>query len=303
MNSKQLQYVLQLSKSRSFSQAAQVLKVSQPALSKQILALEKSLGLQLFDREASPLALTAAGEQFVRQAKELVYRQEQLERTMEQYRTGESGRLVIGVSPFRSLYLLPEALRRVKERFPGVQIDLHEHTSDVLRQEAAEGKYDFAVVNLPVDQSLLDVMPIEADTLVLVVPKRLLAHLPHAPANDLEPVDLADCARLPFVVVRQGQELRNLFDRLCTYADIHPQIAMEVVGLATTWAMARAGIGAALLPLQFVKAEAAHSDVALFTLKENLYIRQPVVVKRRGKLLTECAQFAMQLLTGEAKTE
>ena len=170
MNPKQLQYVIELSKTRNFSQAAQALQVSQPALSKQILALEKDLGVKLFDRETNPMTLTPAGEVFVRDARELVYKQEQLSRCMERYRTGQEGRLAIGISPFRSLYLLPEVLKKVRDRFPGIQIDLHEYASGILRREAAEGKYDFAVVNLPVDESVLDATPIEPDTLVLAVP-------------------------------------------------------------------------------------------------------------------------------------
>lgn len=301
MNAKQLQYVIELSKTRNFSQAAQVLQVSQPALSKQILALEKELGVKLFDRETNPLTLTPAGEVFVREARELVYKQEQLSRSMERYRTGQEGRLVIGVSPFRSLYLLPEVLKKVKDRFPGIQIDLHEYASNILRREAAEGKYDFALVNLPVDESVLEATAIEPDTLVLAVPKAMLPLLPTVPEGELPQLRLADCKKLPFVVVSQSQELRRLFNRLCALGDVHPDIAMEVVGVTTAWAMTRAGIGATLLPLQFVKNEVFDIDVALFTIADNIYIRQPAIVMRRGQQISECAQYAIDLLTG--KTE
>lgn len=296
MNSKQLQYVIRLSKVRNFSQAAQQLNMSQPALSKQILSLEKELGVKLFDRDSSPLTLTPAGEVFVRDAQELIYKEEQLSRTMERYRSGQAGRLVIGISPFRSVYLLPEVLKKVKEKFPGVQIDLHEYASGILRKEAAEGKYDFAIINLPVNESLLDVTPIEQDTLVLAVPKQLLSMLPAGVNGE---IDLADCEKLPFIVVSQTQELRKLFHRLCDRAEIHPNITMEVVGVTTAWAMMRAGIGATLLPLQFIKNEVFDVDVALFTLKGNMYTRQPVVVVRRGQKLSDCAQYAIDLLTGK----
>ncbi len=296
MNSKQLQYVIQLSKSRSFSCAARELNLSQPALSKQILSLEKELGVKLFDRESTPLKLTPAGESFVRDARQLVYKEEQLIRSMERYRTGQEGRLVIGISPFRSLYLLPDVMKKVKQQYPGIQIELHEYASSILRREVAEGKYDFAVVNLPVDESVLDVVPIEADTLVLAVPKKYLPLLPKIPEGDLPEIDLADCKALPFVVVSQSQEMRRLFNRLCARADIHPNIAMEVVGVTTAWAMTRKEIGATLLPLQFVKNEIFDIDVALFTIKDNAYIRQPAIVSRRGQKPTECAKYAMELL-------
>lgn len=302
MNSRQLQYAIALSQVRNFSQVAEKLDITQPALSKQILNLEKELGVKLFDRNRQPLALTPAGEHFVREARELLYKEDQLLRSMERFQSGEAGRIVIGISPFRSQYLMPGILRRFREAYPGVQVVLREVSgSDLLRKEAAEGRYDFAVVNLPVDDAVLEVTPIEQDTLVLAVPNALLEGLPRAGGDRLPAVDLADCRHLPFVVVGKSQEMRQLFDKLCAGADFHPQIAVEVVGLSTAWALANAGVGAALLPLQFVGAEPPGEKVTLFTLKNNSYSRQPVIVTRRGQYLSEPARYAMGLLTESGK--
>ena len=161
MNTKQLQYVLALSETRNFSQVAEQLGITQPALSKQIQHIEKELGVKLFDRNHSPLTLTPAGEYFVRSAREMVYQEKQLRKAMEQFHSGDSGRLVIGVTPFRSLYLMPELVKKIRARYPGVSIALHEVNSAQLRKDAAEGKCDLAVVNLPVDTALLDVIPLE----------------------------------------------------------------------------------------------------------------------------------------------
>ena len=297
MNSRQLQYAIALSQVRNFSQVAEKLSITQPALSKQIGNLEKELGIQLFDRSTVPLTLTPAGEDFIRQAQDLLYREDQLLRSMERFRSGEAGRLTIGISPFRTLYMIPEIVKRVRDRFPGIQINLHETGSDTLRREAAEGKYDFAIVNLPVDESLLDVIPLEPDTLVLAVPNEMLPLLKEIPQGKLAPIDLADCGALPFVVVGPNQEMRQLFDRLCAQEGFHPNIAMEVVGVTTAWAMAHTGIGAALLPLQFITDEFFDRDVTLFTIRNNPYRRQPVIVKRRGQYLSEYAEFAIRLLT------
>ena len=304
MNSRQLQYAILLSEIRNFSQVAERLNITQPALSKQIMLLEKDLGVKLFDRNNVPLSLTPAGEYFIREAQELLYKEDQLARSMDRFRSGEEGRLVIGISPFRSLYLMPTIVKKVKEKFPGIQISLHETSSDQLRKEAAEGRYDFAVVNLPVDESLLDVTPIESDTLVLAVPNKLLHLIPNTPKSGLQEIDLKECKNLPFVAVGQSQEMRQLFDKLCVMADFHPHIAVEVVGVTTAWAMAHTGIGATLLPLQFVSEETFdNANITLFTLKGNTFRRQPVIVTRRGQYLSEYAKYAIELLSNHKTSE
>lgn len=296
MNSKQFLYAVRLAETLNFSQVAEKLNISQPALSKQILALENEMGVKLFDRSHTPMTLTPAGEHFIRQARELLYREDQLYRSMEQFSSGESGRLVIGISPFRTLYMIPDVVKKVREKFPGVQVFLHEAGSDTLRKEIAEGKYDFAIVNLPVEESVLNTTPLAQDTLALAVPDSMLDLLPPS-VRDQDSVDLKDCTGLPFIVVGKNQEMRILFDRLCAQADFIPNIAMEVVGLTTAWAMAHAGIGATILPLQFLSNETFDQDITLFTLKGNLFSRQPVIVTRRGTYLSEYAKYAISLLT------
>ena len=72
MNRKQLQYVIELSEDLNFSVVAERLGITQPALSKQVLALEKELDVKLFDRNNIPMTLTAAGEYFISEAKKLI---------------------------------------------------------------------------------------------------------------------------------------------------------------------------------------------------------------------------------------
>lgn len=295
MNTRQLQYAVLLSQVLNYSQAADQLGISQPSLSKQILSLESELGVKLFDREHTPLRLTSAGEYFIPKAKEMIYREGQLYKAMAQYESGENGRLVIGVTPFRSLYLMPELVKKIKDKFPGVQVVLHEAGSAQLKKEATEGYYDFAILNLPLDESVLDVVPLEPDTLVLAVPDTMLDLLPH----DRKEIDFSEAKELPFVVLRKSQELRQLFDKLCSASDIEPQIAVEVVGVTTAWAMAQSGVGAALLPLQFVRNEHFDSGLTLFTIRNNSYARQPAIVTRRGQFISEYARYAMELLTNE----
>ena len=75
-----------------------------------------------------------------------------------------------------------------------------------------------------------------------------------------------------------------------------PQIVAEVVGLTTAWDMACAGVGATLLPLQFVRKKACQA-VTIFRLTNDIYLRQPAIAVKHGQHLTPYAQYAMELLT------
>ncbi len=294
MNTRQLRYALMLYENLNFSLVAEKLGITQPALSKQILNLENELGVKLFDRTTTPLTVTPAGEHFFKESRKLVYREEQILRSMEEFKSGERGRLTIGISPFRSLYLIPNIIKKVKLQYPHVEVVLHEASSDALRKEAAEGKYDFAVVNLPVDETLLDVTPIELDDLVLAVPTDMCEGL----WSD-EQIELSRCKNLPFVVVGQTQEMRRLFDKCCAAADFQPKIAVEVVGISTAWAMCREGIGATLLPRQFATYMGTGESVRLFSVKQNVRTRQPAVITRKGQYISEYAEYAIGLLTNK----
>lgn len=289
MNSKQMQYAVMLAQEGSFSALAEKLQITQPALSKQILTLEKELGVQLFDRSTTPIRITAAGAHFVAEAKELLYRRQQLLQSMEQFRSGERGKLVIGATPFRSSYMLPDVLTKLRQEFPGVQIKVEETGSALLRKEAADGKYDLAIVNLPVDEAALEIYPLHPDRVVLVVPEGFCQDLPE------DEVSFSVCGKLPFVTVSDRQEMRILFEKVCSSVGITPTIAAEVVGLTTAWDMACAGVGATLLPLQFVRKKEI-KDVRILRLRDELYLRQPAIAVRRGQYMTPYARHAIELL-------
>lgn len=290
MNTRQLQYAILLAEEGNFSQVAKKLNITQPALSKQILGLETELGVKLFDRSTLPLRLTAAGKHFVREAKELLYKEEQLIKSMDYYKSGEAGNLIIGITPFRSFYMISNVIKKVREKYPKITVTLKEAGSDVLRKGVAEGKYDFAVVNLPVDESVLNVKLLEADSLVLAVPESLTEAFP------ADGIDFKACAEMPFVVLGEGQEMRTLFDKLCATAGFTPRIAAEVVGLTTAWTVAKSGVGATILPWQFVKAHKS-DGLSFIRIKDSVYTRQPVIVTRRDQYISEAAAYAISLLT------
>ena len=299
MNSRQLQYVLLLSQVLNFSQVAEQLNISQPALSKQIMALEKELNVKLFDRSTMPLTLTPAGEKFVADAKELLFREEQLKRSMEDFKNQKIGRLEIGVSPFRCLHFMPSIIKKLREQFPDLQIVLHESNSAQLHKWAIDGSLDFVIMNLPVDEDLLDVVPLKPERLVLAVPENLKNLIPHNNKKNYDTlpiVDLSQCEKLPFITLSPQQELRQLFDKLCLTMGLRAEITTEVIGISSAWAMARAGVGATILPLQFIENNPADENLNYFIIDNESTVRHPAVVTRKGQHISKYAQCAIEIL-------
>lgn len=299
MNSRQLQYALMLAKELSFSQVAEKLNISQPALSKQIISLEQELGVKLFDRTTSRVSLTPAGESFVSEAREILFREDQLKRKMEEYLTGEKGRLIIGVSPFRSLYQLPNIVKKLKNEFPGLSIIVRELGSIPLHEGAVNGEFDIAVINLPVDRAMLDVYPMEEERMILAVPDEIASNIPSSKkeGETFPSVELKDCENIPFVLVTKKQELRRLFDDLCISSGLSPKDVTEVVSITTAWSMASTGVGATILPLKFAENEIFHKGLTFFSLSHTLPLRQPVVVTKKGQHISRYAEYAIKLLT------
>lgn len=295
MNSRQLQYAILLAETGNFSHVAKKLKITQPALSKQILALESELGTQLFDRTGSPITLTAAGQYFIREAKQILYKETQLLQSMEQFKSESKGRLTIGITPFRSAYLISTAIKQLREKFPDVEVRLVEKGNNLLKKDVIDGKFDFAIINLPVDESQTEIIPMEPDRLVLVMPKHFTDTYPYL--NNVDRIDFKECANIPFSVVGEGQEMRILFDKLCASAGIQPTIATEVVSLTTSWEMVNSGIAAALLPLQFVNTISSQDNIRIIELTNRITLRQPAIVYKRGHYLSDYAKYAISLLS------
>ncbi len=293
MNTKQLEYAVTLAQTRNFSQAAQQLNMSQPTLSKQIRALEEELGVQLFDRSSVPLTLTGAGQTFIQEVRELLHKENRLRLVMNSFKDGRRGQLVIGISPFRCSYRIPEVVRKLRDEFPGLQVILREESSTALHRGAADGDFDLAVMNLPVDEALLATRMLMPESLMLAIPKRFAKHIP----EQTETIALSDCANIPFVVLSGKQELRKMFESLCAASGFQPEIAAEVVGILSSVSLARAGVGAVLLPNSFTGELINENDLRFFKLPQDTLFRRPAVAYRKDRTLSPYARRALELLT------
>jgi DNA-binding transcriptional LysR family regulator len=167
---RQLQYLKLLSEHGSFSRAAESAHVTQPTLSAGIQELEKILGAAVVDRARSGVILTAAGQEAVRRAQDILTRTEDLVQAARGAGQPLAGRFRLGVIPTVAPYLLPRALPLLRDRFPKLRLFLREDLTQRLIASLKAGALDAALIALPYDMSGLDWAHVEDDELLAAAP-------------------------------------------------------------------------------------------------------------------------------------
>jgi DNA-binding transcriptional LysR family regulator len=250
MDFRQLQYMLKVAEEKSFSKAAQKLYIAQPSLSQYIQKLEQQLGVQLFDRSTTPLRLTYAGELYVETAKQILDLKDQLLQQMEDIANMQKGRLAIGLSAFRSTYIMPKVLPVFHKKFPGIEVVLLEGTSPELEALAAKGATDITITTLPVQEDLFSYEPILSEEILVAVP---LNH-PLGKKKDSElhnhrlQINLRCLKDEPFILLKQDQKLHQIAASLCRQAGFKPKIILESESIEAVHAFVTSGMGVSFIP-------------------------------------------------------
>src|SRR5580704_14581677 len=135
MELRHLRYFLVVAESLSFTKASAQLRIAQPALSRQVQALEDEIGVDLMKRSPRGVTLTAEGKLFLEEARELLKRAEASVEKVRALARGQYGDLHIGYSPSPTVEILPPALAAFQKAFPHVNVLLH----DASQRELAEG--------------------------------------------------------------------------------------------------------------------------------------------------------------------
>lgn len=143
-----LRHVLALAAHGHFGRAAAELRLTQPALSKSIQAFEAELGVQLFHRQRSGVALTAFGRLLVEQGAKLARAEDELLRELKLMAGLEIGTLSVGLGPYPSVISGYEAAGRLAAMYPRLRLQLHVAGWDDITRGIAEGRYDLGVADL-----------------------------------------------------------------------------------------------------------------------------------------------------------
>jgi LysR family cyn operon transcriptional activator len=239
MNLRRLRAFAAIADAGGFGRAATRLNLSQPALSRQIHALEAELGVPLFDRTGRRVQLTSEGEDLLRRSRRLLAEADSLGERARSLKSGETGILRIGATPQVIENLLADFLVRHRRRHPGIEIHLVEEGGARMAERLARG--DVHLACMPAGDSRFNGR--------LLGPMHVLAVLPEKHALSRRAVlDIAELVDKPLLVLRREFGSRAWFDAACEVARIRPRLLLESAVPQTLIALAAADYGIAIVP-------------------------------------------------------
>jgi DNA-binding transcriptional LysR family regulator len=246
MNLRQALTFLTVAELGTVSKAALRLRVAQPALSRQIIALERELGLRLFDRIGRRLLLTGAGEQLIAGCRLLLNSASSLKEQAQLLRQGDTGVLKIAGSPQHIESVLSQFLHRYAERYPGVEVKIAEGTGSEILTMLERGE-------IHLGQNLLYAVKLNEQhfgSLPLGSVELLAVCHPSMPFGPNRTNEVADLAGFPLLLLDGGFGFRRAFDAASRMAGLKPTILFESRSPHTLLALAEAGHGVAIVPSQ-----------------------------------------------------
>lgn len=279
---------------QSFSKAAAERRLTQPAVSQHVRALEAALGHRLIERVGKRAYATPAAEVLLARAARVFEELEAARQDLDRLKGAVAGCLRLGTGATASIYLLPPILGALRRRFPALEFCVTTgNTADMVRALLAHD-LDLALVTLPVPRERLRVAGTGVDPLVAIAPP---GHsLPASGA--LTPTALA---RGPLILYEHGSATRAAIDHWFRRAHATPNVVMELGNAEAIKRLVGAGLGLSVLPKVAVAGEAATGALGLCALRPSLE-RRLGVVYRKGKVLTPALEVAVAALIAGLKT-
>ncbi|WP_019141672.1 LysR substrate-binding domain-containing protein [Noviherbaspirillum massiliense] len=244
---RQLRYFVAVAEESHFGRAAARLHMTQPPLSQTIQSLEAALGTPLFIRTKRSVSLTPAGTALLPEARRILQQAGNLPDLARRAASGESGLLALSFVSTADYSVLPPLLREFRERYPQVQIDLREATTDVQLELLLQGRTDAGLLIPPLpDKSRtdFDYMTVLSEPLILAAPRGMKA------LQGNSPVDLRLLADMPLIVFprRIAPAFHDAILACFRDAGLTPRIGQEAIQMQTIVGLVSAGMGIALVP-------------------------------------------------------
>ncbi|QOR70586.1 LysR family transcriptional regulator [Ruania alkalisoli] len=248
METRRLEYFVVLARERSFRRAAEVLFISQPALSQQIRRLEQDVGTVLIDRSMHPIEVTPAGERLLVRSRRVLEELSEIEGVAEQARSGHVGQVKVGIAPSLMFSAVPDVVGKFRSAHPNVDVTLHREITPAILDQVAEQRLDVGVTFSQFSPHTLRWTKLYDDRFVVVVAERhRLAQLPALRMSDLREETFL------MLVRRSAPDLHDATIAACAAVGFTPHaqdagFQVEGAGYVDQIGLVGAGYGVAVIP-------------------------------------------------------
>jgi len=266
----QLEIFCAVAELKSFSRAAEALFVSQPTVTSHISALEKRLGVKLFDRTTRKVTLTPAGKLLYHHAKVLLAAHEAAMQELSRFQGGLMGRLTLGASTIPAHYLLPSLMAKFRREFPETQLIMRIGSSGEILDGVLNGELELGVIGFKPDEPQIRTIPLWSDEVVLIVP-------PEHEWSERSFVPIAELSNQSFVFREEGSGTRKTFEQFLLKHKISPRQLKIVAEVGSTEAVKQfvaAGGGVGFVSIRAVDCEAEQERLKIVRLQEGRITRQ-----------------------------
>jgi len=305
-------YVYEIYRAGSFSQAAESLFMSQPALSIAVKKIEQDIGMPLFDRSYQPLRLTDAGRVYIRRIEEIRELEKDLENELQDLARLETGALSLGGTQYFNSHMLPAVLNTFLLRYPNVQVTLHESNYALIEQYLKDGSADLVFHCGPVDLKNNRSIDICRDHLLFAVPASYPVNQnPAAISAALSAAQIRagrhlekDCpavsfglfADTPLVLLGNSNDLHQRALSICRRAGFEPRVRFQAEQLETACYMAAHGLGAAFVSDRIVCDTDVVAGLVFYRLDAPEAVRQYRAVVRKNGYVSHLMQIIIGML-------
>jgi DNA-binding transcriptional LysR family regulator len=291
----QLQAFVAIARLGSFTRAARTLHLSQPAVSTQIRHLEEVLGARLFDRSTRSVALSPVGRELAPSLERILRDIEALALGAKERATVPHGVVTVAALPSISSGLLPLAIARFKERFPAASIRLKDALAERVVAMLKAGEVDFGIATAVRPDPELEIAPLMADRMSVVFS-------PGHPLERKRRITLADLRAHPLILTDPQSSVRTLVDRAFESTGELPAPAYEVTYMSTAIALAKAGLGIAILPSSAAPEGKQLGGIRSRPIRHAALTRKIGLIRRAGRSLSPAAERFADVLAETARS-
>ncbi|MBY0558203.1 MAG: LysR family transcriptional regulator [Burkholderiaceae bacterium] len=245
MDLKQLSYFVRVAELGSFSRAADVINIAQPALSRQIRLLEVELRQNLLVRNGRGVTLSEAGKVLLEHSRGVLHQVERLREELSRVRGALAGSVVVGLPPSVAKVLTVPLTRAFRVALPEATLAITEGLSSAMQSSLLSGRLDIALLYNPLPMPELTIHPLLDEELVLVT--RASDGAPQ------RPVALAELAGLPLIIPSRPNAIRMQVEMALMHLGRQPRVAIEIDGVAAILELVADGAGVAVLPRNAVR--------------------------------------------------